>query len=43
MALAVAGCAANGETRVEGYEAAAVSWPGFDSALRALGADVEAQ
>jgi 3-phosphoshikimate 1-carboxyvinyltransferase len=41
MALAVAGAAANGETRIEGFEAAAVSWPGFDDVLRQLGADVE--
>jgi 3-phosphoshikimate 1-carboxyvinyltransferase len=43
MALAVAGLRANGETRIEGFEAAAVSWPGFERALRTLGADVETQ
>jgi 3-phosphoshikimate 1-carboxyvinyltransferase len=41
MALAVAGLVAEGETRVEGWESAAVSWPGFERVLRDLGADVE--
>jgi 3-phosphoshikimate 1-carboxyvinyltransferase len=41
MALAVAGLAATGETRITGFEAAGVSWPGFESVLTALGADVE--
>ena len=41
MALAVAALRANGETRIEGFESAAVSWPGFDGVLAALGADVE--
>jgi 3-phosphoshikimate 1-carboxyvinyltransferase len=43
MALAVAALTANGETRIEGFEAAAVSWPGFERALQQLGADVETQ
>jgi 3-phosphoshikimate 1-carboxyvinyltransferase len=41
MALAVAGLTANGETRIEGFEAAAVSWPGFERTLQTLGAEVE--
>jgi len=41
MALAVAGLVAGGETLVDGFEAAAVSWPGFDRVLATLGADVE--
>lgn len=41
MAAAVAGLAATGETRVDGFDAAAVSWPGFEKALSALGAEVE--
>ena len=41
MALAVAGLAAKGDTVVEGFETAAVSWPGFDRVLASLGADVE--
>lgn len=41
MALAVAGLAAKGDTIIEGFDAAAVSWPGFDRALASLGADVE--
>jgi 5-enolpyruvylshikimate-3-phosphate synthase len=40
MALAVAGLAAHGETRVEGFECASVSWPGFGDVLTSLGADV---
>ena len=43
MALAIAALRANGETRIEGFEAAAVSWPGFEEALSDLGADVELQ
>lgn len=41
MALAVAGLAASGETRIRGFEAAAVSWPGFADDLAAIGADLE--
>ncbi len=41
MALAVAGLVAEGETRVGGWESAAVSWPGFEQVLRDLGANVE--
>lgn len=41
MALAVAGLAASGETRVRGFDAADVSWPGFADALAGLGAEVE--
>lgn len=41
MALAVAGLVASGETLVDGFESADVSWPGFDAVLTALGADVE--
>lgn len=41
MAFAVAGLVADGETRIEGFECADVSWPGFDRALASLGADVE--
>jgi 3-phosphoshikimate 1-carboxyvinyltransferase len=40
MALAVAGLVADGETCIEGWEAADVSWPGFADALRSLGAEV---
>jgi 3-phosphoshikimate 1-carboxyvinyltransferase len=43
MALAVAALSADGETRIEGFEAAAVSWPGFERALTELGAEVELQ
>jgi 3-phosphoshikimate 1-carboxyvinyltransferase len=41
MALAVAGLVAQGETLVEGYEAATVSWPGFEQVLASLGAEME--
>ncbi len=41
MALAVAGLVSEGETRVGGWESAAVSWPGFERTLRDLGANVE--
>jgi 3-phosphoshikimate 1-carboxyvinyltransferase len=41
MAFAVAGLVAHGETHVEGFECAAVSWPGFENVLVALGAEVE--
>jgi 3-phosphoshikimate 1-carboxyvinyltransferase len=41
MSLAVAGAAAKGETRIEGFECAAVSWPGFENALASLGVEVE--
>ena len=41
MALAVAGLVSEGETLVDGFEAAAVSWPGFGDVLRSLGAKVE--
>ena len=41
MVLAVAGCIAAGETVVEGTEASAVSYPGFERALSALGGHVD--
>ncbi len=41
MALAVAGLVADGDTLVDGFESAGVSWPGFDRVLASLGADVE--
>jgi 3-phosphoshikimate 1-carboxyvinyltransferase len=41
MALAVAGLIAEGTTTVQGFECAAVSWPGFEDMLRSLGAEVE--
>jgi 3-phosphoshikimate 1-carboxyvinyltransferase len=41
MALAVAGLVAKGDTRIEGFESADISWPGFERALAAVGADVE--
>lgn len=43
MALTVAGLVASGETVVESFEAAGVSWPGFEDVLRSLGANVELQ
>jgi 3-phosphoshikimate 1-carboxyvinyltransferase len=42
MMLAVAGLIADGETIVEGVEAAAVSFPGFAEALRSLGGQIDA-
>jgi 3-phosphoshikimate 1-carboxyvinyltransferase len=41
MAAAVAALIATGETRIEGFGSAAVSWPTFEHALASLGADVE--
>lgn len=41
MGLAVAGLVADGETLVEGFEAATVSWPGFQDVLSSLGAEIE--
>lgn len=41
MAFAIAGLVAGGETTVRGFEAADVSWPGFDQVLASLGAEVE--
>jgi 3-phosphoshikimate 1-carboxyvinyltransferase len=41
MAFAVAGLVAKGETSVEGFESADISWPGFDEVLTTLGAEVE--
>ncbi|MGH7860178.1 MAG: 3-phosphoshikimate 1-carboxyvinyltransferase [Candidatus Binatia bacterium] len=41
MTAAVAGLAASGETCVEGFDCAAVSWPAFADVLTALGGDVE--
>lgn len=41
MAMAVAGLASRGAVTVEDAECAEVSFPGFASALRSLGADVE--
>ncbi|MBX6396172.1 MAG: 3-phosphoshikimate 1-carboxyvinyltransferase, partial [Alicyclobacillaceae bacterium] len=43
MAMAVAGLAAQGETVVEGWEAADVSFPGFADLLAALGAKVRVE
>lgn len=40
MMLAVAGLIAEGETHVDGFECSAVSWPGFETTLEVLGADV---
>lgn len=40
MALAVAGMAARGETRIEGAESIAVSFPGFHDCLEKVGAQV---
>ncbi len=42
MSLAVASLAAGGPGAVDGIEAADVSFPGFVSVLRRLGAEVEA-
>jgi 3-phosphoshikimate 1-carboxyvinyltransferase len=36
MAMAVAGLAAEGRTRVEGWDAVATSYPGFEADLRSL-------
>ena len=41
MAFAVAALGARGTTRIDGIDAADVSFPGFVATLRALGADVE--
>jgi len=41
MMLAVAGLVAEGETVIENFECADVSWPGFADTLRSLGAEVE--
>ena len=41
MAFAVAALGARGTTRIDGIDAADVSFPGFVAVLRALGADVE--
>jgi 3-phosphoshikimate 1-carboxyvinyltransferase len=41
MMLAVAGTIAHGETIVDAAESAAVSFPGFAAAFRALGADID--
>lgn len=41
MAAAVGGLVATGETRVGGFDAASVSWPGFEKTLAALGVHVE--
>ncbi len=41
MAFTVAGLIAKGETRIEDFDSADVSWPGFDKVLASLGADVE--
>lgn len=43
MALTVAGLVADGETVVDGFESAGVSWPGFENVLTALGAKVALQ
>ena len=41
MALAVSALAARGTVTVEGFEAARVSFPGFERTLRTLGASIE--
>ena len=41
MAFAVAGLMAEGQTQIEGFEAADVSWPSFDEVLTSLGAKAE--
>lgn len=41
MAFAVAGLVAKGDTDVDGFECAAVSWPGFSEVLASLGAEVQ--
>ncbi|MFP4426520.1 MAG: 3-phosphoshikimate 1-carboxyvinyltransferase, partial [Spirochaetaceae bacterium] len=41
MALCVAGLIAQGETVVDHVESATISFPGFDTSLRELGAEVE--
>jgi 3-phosphoshikimate 1-carboxyvinyltransferase len=42
MLLAIAGCIAAGETVVAGAEASAVSYPGFERALAAVGGGIDA-
>jgi 3-phosphoshikimate 1-carboxyvinyltransferase len=42
MMLGIAGTVARGETIVDGVEAAAISFPGFDAVLRHLGGDIRA-
>jgi 3-phosphoshikimate 1-carboxyvinyltransferase len=41
MAFAIAGLVAEGQTVIDGFESADVSWPGFDNVLASLGAQVE--
>ena len=41
MTLAVAGLIADGETLVEGVEAAAISFPGFAGTLQSLGGSID--
>lgn len=41
MALAVAGLVAQGETLVEGFDAATISWPAFEDVLSSIGAEIE--
>lgn len=41
MALCIAGMMAEGQTVVDQVESAAISYPGFDTSLKKLGADVE--
>ena len=43
MSLAIAGLVAKGDTRIEGFECADISWPGFHEVLARIGADVELQ
>jgi 3-phosphoshikimate 1-carboxyvinyltransferase len=40
MALAVAALAAEGPSRIEGADAAGISFPGFVATMRALGARI---
>ncbi len=41
MALAVAACAVEGETTINGAEAAAVTFPEFVDCMKGLGAEIE--
>lgn len=41
MALAVAGCAAEGESLIDTAESVAVTFPGFEKLMRSVGADIE--
>lgn len=43
MALAIAGLAAEGETLINGAEAAAITYPGFIEDFKSIGADLQAE